>query len=243
MTRFTISLFISVILFSNVRSQGQASSHSLYNPTLLKEGKSEFDVSMIMQGEQMHMTLSRTIIRTTAGTKKIVRIVETSKGDLEQTIDTVDYDAETLFPVSQRKLQGTTKIIFNFSDTMVSGSIQPMDRNIPVNTTLTQPTLPVSTSADAIIATLPFGNGYETTISMFDMMSALERDHSVKVLAKEKITVSNGSAVVYKIEILPVEGDGIRSMMWVKVSDHTIIKTETTLPEMMGSGTIITALK
>ncbi|MEW5798469.1 MAG: S9 family peptidase [Bacteroidota bacterium] len=215
----------------------------VFNPALIKEGKTEYDMKMNMRGQQMSMLFSRSIMKTKLGEKDVVRIIESTSGAMGSGVDTVDYDAVTLLPIRQQVQQGPASISFTFTDKSITGTMVAGGQTMPINATLDGPTLPSSSSAGAILATLPFAEGYQTSYSTFDMMSASTKKVTLKVLGKEKVTIAKGSFDAFKIEIVHGEQDGIKSIYWVSIADRTMLKSEATMPAAMGGGTMTSELK
>jgi dipeptidyl aminopeptidase/acylaminoacyl peptidase len=219
------------------------SAAPMFNPTLIKEGTRQYAVTMTMRGQQMTMTINRTVVKTTVGGKNVVRIVDNTTGAMGSGVDTVDYDALTLLPLRQQVQQGPAVIAFTFTDKSVTGSMQAGGQTMPINATLDSPTMPSSSSSGVIFATLPLAEGYQTTVSTFDVMSAQAKKYTLKVLAKEKVTIAKGTYDAFKVEMSPVEGEGMKSVSWVNSSDRVTVKSETTMPAMMGGGTMTSELK
>ncbi|MBI2427802.1 MAG: S9 family peptidase [Ignavibacteriales bacterium] len=215
----------------------------MFNPALIKEGKTEYDMKMNMRGQQMAMTFSRTIMKAKLGEKDVVRIVESTSGAMGSGVDTVDYDATTLLPLRQQVQQGPASISFTFTDKSVTGTMMAGGQTMPINATLDGPTMPSSNSSGAVLATLPFAEGYQTTYSTFDIMSASTKKVGLKVLGKEKVTIAKGTFDAFKIEITHLEEGGIKSLYWVNAGDRTMLKSDATMPAAMGGGTMSSELK
>lgn len=215
----------------------------VFNPALIKEGKTEYDIKLNMRGQQMTMTMSRSVMKAKLGDKNVVRIVESSSGAMGSGVDTVDYDAVTLLPLRQQVQQGPATVSFTFTDKAITGTMVAGGQTMPINATLDGPTMPNSNSSGVILATLPFTDGYQTTYKSFDIMTAQTKTISLKVLGKEKVTVAKGTFDAFKIEIAHPEEGGMKSIYWVNATDRTMIKSEATMPAAMGGGTMTSELK
>lgn len=214
-----------------------------FNPALIKEGKTEYDIKLNMRGQQMNMTMSRSVMKATLGGKNVVRIVESTTGPMGSGVDTVDYDAVTLLPLRQEVQQGPAKISFTFTDKAITGTMQAGGQTMPINATVDAPTMPSSNSSGVILATLPFADGYQTSYKSFDIMSAQTKTISLKVVGKEKVTTAKGTFDAFKVELTHGEEGGMKSMYWINADDRTMIKSEATLPAAMGGGTMTSELK
>ncbi len=216
---------------------------TIFNPSVLKEGTTNFKISLTMRGQEFKIISSQSVSKITVADRKIVRITESSSGAMGITSDTTDYDGVTLYPISQRSYQGQASLTMTFTEKSINGLMMANGQPIPINAVLTEPTLPSSSSNASIIATLPFREDYSITINLFDVLSATVRKHSVRVLAKERISITKGSFITYKVEMVPEENDGMKYGYWVNIVNHEIVKMEIALPEMMGGGTMIGELQ
>lgn len=224
-------------------SAAQASAAPLFNPSLMKEGTTDYNMKMNMHGQEMAMTFSRSIMKTKYGEKAVIRIIETSSGAMGSGVDTVDYDAVTLLPIRQQVQQGPATVSFVFTDKTLTGTIIARGQTMPINVSFDGPTMPSSSSTGAIISTLPFTEGYTTSYNTFDMMSGKIKKVLVNVLGMEKVTLAKGTFDSYKVELNHADDDGIKSLYWVSVADRTMLKSEATLPPAMGGGTMTSELK
>lgn len=216
---------------------------TIFNPLFLREGSVKFGIILNMNEEKFKMISSQLVTRITIAGRKIVRIIENSSGAFGITSDTTDYDGVTLYPISQRSHQGPASLSFAYTDTSIIGTMVANGQTIPINAIMTEPTLPNSSSIASIIATLPFREDYSITVNLFDVLSATVRKHTIRVLAKEKIKITKGSFITYKIEMIPEEHDGMKYGYWINIASHEIVKFEIALPEMMGGGSIIGELQ
>ena len=238
-----ITVDITTVTMPEKPAAVSSGTKAKFNPALIKEGVTKFQTNLSMRGQEFKISSIQTITKGTIDGKNIIRVVETSSGAMGSTSDSTEFDGTTLYPISQRSQQGPASLTFTFTDKSVNGSMKANGQTMPITAVLTEPTLPSSSSSGAIIATLPFNEGYSTTVTMFDVMSATAKKYDVKVLAKEKIAIAKGAFDAYKVAMTPSDGDGIKFTYWITISTSEIVKTEATLLAMMGGGTMVGELQ
>lgn len=212
-----------------------------FNPALIKEGKTDYEVKLNIRGQQMTMTTSRTVVKAKLGDKDIIRIIETSSGAMGSGVDTVDYDATTLQPLRQEIQQGMATISLTYTDKTISGMMKAGGQTMPINATVEGPMMPSSNTSGVLLATLPLAEGYQTAYKTFDLMSAQPKVVSLKVIGKEKVTIAKGTFDAFKVEIDHAEGT--KATYWIKADDRILIKSDATLPAAMGGGTMTSEWK
>lgn len=215
----------------------------LFNPSLIKTGTWAYDLKMSFQGQEMTMTATRKVELLTVEGKNIIRITDESSGNMGSGTDVNDFDAKTLLPIKREATQGPAYLSFTFTEKSVEGKMEMNGQIMPVNLALNAPVLTDAPACGVILATLPFANGYAATIPAFQTMQRKVTQYELKYLGTEKITLPKGAFETYKIEMSPKEGDGSKSITWISTADRTIVKGETTLPAMMGGGTVVVVLK
>lgn len=214
-----------------------------FNPSLLAVGTFTFDTKMTMRGQEITMTVNRKVEKTDVNGTNVFRITEEMTGAMGSGTDVVDYDAATLLPIKREASQGPAKLSFTYTPSSVEGKIEMGAQVMPISAKVDPTFLPDASSSSAILATLPFKEGYTAAVNMFTTMNAAAKKNIVKFIGMEKITTPKGTFDTYKVEMNPVDGDGVKSTSWLSVTDRVLIKGESTLPAMMGGGTVVTTLK
>ncbi|MHB1050378.1 MAG: S9 family peptidase [Bacteroidota bacterium] len=214
-----------------------------FNPALLKTGTFSYDTKIVMRGNEMNVSIKRIVASMDDGGKKIIRVTEEMSGAMGSGTDVVDYDAATLLPIRRNVVQGPAKLSFTFSPTSVEGKMEMGAQTMPVNAKLDGPVLSDASSSDAMIATLPFAEGYSASVRKFAAMSGKAKDYHVTYRGTEKVTLGTGAVDAFKIEIVPAESDGSSTVMWISTADRVVVKSESTLPAAMGGGTMTSVLK
>ncbi|MDD8017942.1 MAG: prolyl oligopeptidase family serine peptidase, partial [Bacteroidota bacterium] len=225
------------------KDESKSEGMPTFNPALLKADSMSYDIKMVMRGQQMSMSMKRTVMKVEASGKTVWRVTDESNGAMGSGTESIDFDAATLLPISQKAQQGPATITINYSSTGVEGKIEAQGQTMPISVKTTSPILPSSSATGIIVATLPFKEGYTATIGMLDMMGAKAKNFTVKVAATEKITTARGTFDSYKVEVNPVDGEGMKIVYWISTADRKTVKSETTLPAMMGGGTVTSELK
>ena len=214
-----------------------------FNPALMTVGTFLYESKINTRGQEFSMTVKRTVELTNRENTKVYRITEEMSGAMGSGTDVVEYDAQSLLPLKRDALQGPAKLTFTYTTTSVEGKMEMGGQTMPVNAIVESPFLPDASSAEVILATLPFAEGYSASINSFITMNATAKKNIIKFLGTEKITTPKGIIDAYKVEMAPADGDGVKSISWISATDRVVIKSEATLPAMMGGGTVLTILK
>ena len=97
---------------------------------------------------------------------------------------------------------------------------------------------------DAVIAGLPLGEGYKTTLRTFEVgMQQRVRLWSLAVTGAPSISVPAGTYETWRVEVEPLDGEGGPMTVWVSQDPpRTLVKAASELPAAMGGGTVETVL-
>lgn len=225
------------------KKESSGESMPAFNPSLMKTGSFSYDTKMVMRGNEMNVSVKRTIEAKDLNGKKIYRITEEMSGGMGSGTDISDIDAATLLPIRRNVVQGPAKLTVSYSAAKVEGKMEMGSQIMPINAKIDGPVLSDGAAADIAIATLPFREGYAATIKRFVDMSATVKTSTVKLLGMDKIMQPSGSFEAFRVEIAPSESDGSSTILWISTADRTIVKSQATLPAMMGGGTMTSVLK
>ena len=157
-------------------------------------------------------------------------------------IDTLDMDAVTLLPVRRAAIQGSGKVVFNYSANAVEGKIMMGPQEMPVKVQTTNTVLPDGAGMELPISTLPLSEGYKAVIYQFEIMTQKQKAIGLTVVASEKITGAAKEIDTWKIELTPKDGDPGGIKMWVEKDNRKILRTESKLPPQAGGGIAVMEL-
>jgi len=215
---------------------GMASVMAAFNASVLKPYSAKYITKVSMMGREMSVSSTRTLVQAEWAGKNIWRVVETGSGPMGQTVDTLDLDGATLFPIRRSAQQGMATLNFRFSPDAVEGKILAGPQEIPISAKLSAPVLSEGSGVEIAVSTLPLTEGFSGTIDVFATMQGKSRTMTVKVTGSEKVTVDAGTFDAVVVEIAASDGEGGATKLWISRDDRRVVKAETSLPAQMGGG-------
>ena len=213
----------------------------VFNPDLVKDTTLSYVTTVESQGQKMAMDAVCTTSREEQEGKAVIRVKVASSGAMGDSTNRIDFDAETLMPHRQQVTQGTGKVELDFSTEGISGKISMGAQEMPVDFKSDHQVLPSEWGTVIPISTLPLKVGYTATIHQFDLTMMSAKAMIMKVAGTEKLTVKAGTFDTYKVDLIPVEGEG-DSAFWIDTTTRNVLKVEAKLPSMMGGGSVVTEL-
>jgi dipeptidyl aminopeptidase/acylaminoacyl peptidase len=221
--------------------QTEAGSNVLVMPqfdgTKLQAGTLKYSLTVEARGKKIPMNLTRDIVKVTLGGREIWRIVDKTTGMMASS-DTLDVDAKTLLPIRRMVSQAGGTVNLTFTNNAVDGMIIMGPQEMPVKSRLPSPAITDGVGTELPVSVLPLADGYKTSLSTFDIMSAKVKILLLEVKSSEKITAASATSDTWKIEMKPQEDDGSLTTMWIAKDTRTVVKTESKLPAAMGGSTV-----
>ena len=207
-------------------------------------GRFAYSSEVSMGGQQMSIESTRTVSREEAEGEEVMVIEASAETPMGATSDRVVLDADSLRPRSRSATQGPATVEVDYGDGRVTGSIRAGAQEIPIDQELEAPVFGDQAALDAVIAALPLGEGYSTTLRTFEVgMQQRTRIWSVTVEGGETAEVPAGSFETYRVTVEPLDGEGGGQTLWLTAEPpRTVVRSETTLPPAMGGGSVSTVL-
>jgi len=200
-------------------------------------GNSKYAIKIEFGGQKMEMELNRNISEIEMNGKKVYLILEESKG-MMGGIDSLTVDRKTLLPVNRSVKQGMADIKISFSDNKIEGLISAGPQQIPINAKTDTPVLTDGTGTELAVASLELKENMNFKIQQFDLQAGKSKDINVKVLGTEKVELNGKTFDTFKVELKPEEDGQGSSAIWIDKKSKKVIKSEMSLPAMMGGGKV-----
>jgi len=217
-------------------------SMPVFNGSLLKTDTLRYTMKMEIRGQQLTIHTTRALVKANYAGRDVWRVIEEASGAMGSGIDTLDMDAVTLLPVRRAAIQGSGKVVFNYSANAVEGKIMMGPQEMPVKVQTTNTVLPDGAGMELPISTLPLSEGYKAVIYQFEIMTQKQKAIGLTVVASEKITGAAKEIDTWKIELTPKDGDPGGIKMWVEKDNRKILRTESKLPPQAGGGIAVMEL-
>ncbi len=196
------------------------------NKDVMTEREITYDVKMEVQGQELAMTLKRSISKD--GDNWVVS--ETNTGAMGESKEAMVYSSD-LKPVSRNIDQMGQKINMDYSPGKVS--VNAMGQEMMI--TYTGAFMSDGSGFDQLISGLPLSEGYELSFNMADMSTMKSKQVIMVVNGKESVNEKD----CWKVTLTSVENENDKSIFWINKEDHCAEKMVSILPAM-GNATITT---
>lgn len=200
-------------------------------------GQSKYKIKIEFGGQKMEMDLSRDISLTELDGKKVFLVLEESKGMMGGT-DSLFLDKKTLLPIKRLVNQGMANINLSFASNKIEGMISAGPQKIPINADIDSPVLTDGTGTELAIGSLPLKEQMSFKIQQFDLQAGKTKNVLVKVLESEKVELNGKTFDTFKVELNSEESGQGSSILWIDKVSRKVIKSEMSLPAMMGGGKV-----
>lgn len=213
--------------------------HSLkFNPDNMFLGELTYQSDFELMGTKYHLEINRRVEKAKYEGKEVYRIIEQTEG-IMSAYDTLDLDANTLFPIRRYLVQGPGSISLKFEKDKVSGLMKMGPQEIPISAAVSEPVLSGGAGTELALSTLPLKVGYKTQISQFDFMSGQAQKYFVEVKDKEKVKVGNKNFEAFKVELISQDENEVKQVVWYDVESRIMVKAQVKLPPQAGGGFLV----
>ena len=197
----------------------------------IKAGKSTVAMTIAMGGQEMPMTLDRSIVEGENGWE-LSEVASTPMGDM-----TTRYvlDKETLLPSRMEFAQGPATGSFDYTASEVSGAIMMNGNETPVSTEIDAPLVGDGSAMGIYIASLDLSIGMTANLRTFDMQMGKVKHHTMTVVGMEEVTVPAGTFSTVKVLVKPADGGAGEQTFWVDTEENLVPKHMAVVPEMGGA--------
>ena len=213
-----------------------------FNGTLVKPDTLHYAITMEMQGQQISMTTTRIIQKSSYTNLSVWRIIDESSGPMGSGVDTLDLNAATLLPVRRSGIQGPGKVNIVFSGNYIGGKMSMGPQEMPIKAETKNIDLSDGAGIEIPLTTLPLVIGYEATLYQFELMMQKEKILLLTVPMDESVTVTAGTFDAWKVLLTSSEDKSETSMLWIDKISRRVVKVESKLPAQTGGGTVMVQL-
>jgi len=194
-------------------------------------------------GQNMTMTVLRTLGRAELNGTKIWRAVDLLTGAMGEAADTVDMDGSTLVSVRRAATQGPGGMWLNFAPGEVKGKFVMQGKEMPYDEKSAGTILSDGAGLDIPLVTLPLAQGYAAGVKLFDSQTRKIREMNIVVTGKESVSTPAGTFDAIVAEIHPLDGEPGKMTYWISTGAPVrVVKTESHMPPEMGGGLITAEL-
>jgi dipeptidyl aminopeptidase/acylaminoacyl peptidase len=209
------------------------------SPEVLQEMTIEYSADVEVGGQQIQMEMTREVKGVEFEGTPAWSIATSTQSPMGAAADTIYVDKETLLPLAHSISQGPAVVHMNYTPDAIKGQITMGEQVIPIDVKLNAPVMPDGGGLEVVLAALPLGPDYETTLRVFDVLTQGVRPMSLKVLGKETLDLDFGSFEVYKVRLEPLDGQPDVSTISVSVdAPACVVHIDATLPAATGGGTM-----
>ncbi len=196
------------------------------------------------QGQEITVTSTRTINKSTYDGRDVWRVIETASSPMGASEDTTYIDHQTLIPIYRSATQGMATITMEYTESGVNGIVEVQGRENPIQAEFEAPVLSDGGGLDIALLALPLNEGYETTVRSFSAMQQTVLIYHLEVVERETIDVPAGSFEALKVKMQVMENGDSERTVWVSVDEpRHVLKSIESLPAAMGGGTVTSELE
>lgn len=209
-----------------------------FNPDKMFLGELNYQSDFELMGTKYHLEINRRVEKAKYEGKEVFRIIEQTEG-IMSAYDTLDLDANTLFPIRRYLVQGPGSISLKFEKDNVTGFMKMGPQEIPISAHVSEPALSGGAGTELALSTLPLNVGYRTQISQFDFMSGQAQKYFIEVKDKEKVKVGNKNFEAFKVEFISQDENEVKQVTWYDVESRIMVKAQVKLPPQAGGGFLV----
>lgn len=238
-----LGLCLALLGLSGVALSGTDEGYSL-EPAAIAIGRFSYLTELQVGGTAMEIESVREIALDTVRGTPSLRIETISVTGMGETIDRLQLNAESLYPLERDIVQGDGRLQLLYEKDRVTGLIHAAGQTITVNLALTEPAYAGDAGLDTLLAALPLQAGLSGRLQI------IETDVEVYVQAfhfsvgEAGITeVPAGSFEAWPIEVQAIAEPDYRQTIWLTVAvPRRFVLAEAPVPLEAGGGTLITRL-
>jgi len=170
--------------------------------------------------------------------EEVWQVVDEVSSPMINATDSLMLDRETLRPIA-RTATGQGTIRLSYADDAVTGTMKMGSQSMDIDKELEAPVLAGGSGLEMTLATLPLGEGYTTTVRVFNYQQQSVRRMKVAVTGTSSVKVGAGSFDTMTVELTSLDGNDAGTGTYHVMSDapHHVVKAEQKLGAQMGGGT------
>ena len=171
-------------------------------------------------------------------------ITTTSSTGMGETVDRLQLDAETLYPLAREIVQGLGRMTLDYDSERVTGLIQSVGESIRVDLNLEQPAYAGDAGLDTLLAALPLAVGLNGTLAVVETdVDAHVQQFRFSVAEPETISVPAGTFSTWPVRVQAQDDPDYQQTLWLTVElPRVFVQAEAPVPQEAGGGTLVTRL-
>jgi len=236
-----ITVDIKTVTMPKRESTSKVQILKSFDGSKIQPGSSKYVMKIDTRGQKIEMNVQRDITKSVLNGKDVIVVIDAASGMMGGA-DTLYVDAATLLPVKRDLKQGQATVHMTFKPDIIEGQIEAGLQKMPINVKLDTPVITDGAGLELVLKSLNLTEGYNASVSIFDIMGAKAKPMLISVVGKEKVTFGANEYDTYKVEFKPVEGEEGAQTIWVDKQLNELVKLEMKLGAMMGGGTVILEL-
>lgn len=193
------------------------------------------------RGNKINLDLSREVKEANFNDEKVWLVISTTKTSGGSATDSLYLNRETCSPVKRIINQQGGKVVLNYTNEVISGSLQMGINQREFEIKLDGKVL----AAPGVLSmAMDLAPDFKAQFCSLNIMKQQIQQHLMEVIGQEKIEVPAGSFNSYKVEISTVDGSEGKQTVFLSVEKpHIVLKSIEKIPSMMGGGTLTSELK
>jgi len=206
--------------------------------SVLQPANVTYETSLSLQGRTINLTTNRSIATAMHDGEEVWQVVDEVNSPMINATDSLMLNRETLRPIA-RTATGQGTIRLSYADDAVTGTMKMGSQSMDIDKELEAPVLAGGSGLEMTLATLPLGEGYTTTVRVFNYQQQSVRRMKVAVTGTSSVKVGAGSFDTMTVELTSLDGNDAGTGTYHVMSDapHHVVKAEQKLGAQMGGGT------
>ncbi len=207
-------------------------------------GRLDYRTQLDFGGSELVIETVRRIHQEDEDGRELLVIESTSSTPMGEISDRFVLDGLSLRPIQRITRQGPSVADVSFSSREISGQIEAMGQQIPVQLALEAPVFGADSALDIVLSALPLVEGFRSPIRIADLSGqARVRFFQLEVGAVETLSIAAGEFQTWPLKLTPLDGIGSEMQYWVSAdSPRRLLRTEGQTPPEMGAMAFVTEL-
>lgn len=173
-----------------------------------------------------------------------LRIETTSVTGMGETVDLLQLDAASLYPLNRLIVQGDGRLELNYAPDRVTGLIRAAGQLINVDLALVEPAFAGDAGLDTLLGGLPLREGLSGELPAVETDVEIYVQHfSFSVGTPEMIKTPAGSFESWPVVVQAVDDADYRQTVWLSTdTPRLFVQAEAPIPAQAGGGMLRTQL-
>lgn len=214
------------------------------DPGAIAGGRFAYITELQIGDTAMEIESVREIRADSIDGKASLSITTTSSTGMGDTVDRLQIDAETLYPLTRDIVQGLGRMTLDYDSERVTGLIQSAGESIRVDLRLRQPAYAGDAGLDTLLAALPLAAGLSGQLSIIETdVDVHVQEFHFSVAEAETIAVPAGTFSAWPVRVQALDEPDYHQTLWLTTaSPRVFVKAQAPVPQEAGGGTLVTRL-